>query len=57
MPDSAHRDLLTTELDYVLETLRHDGYLVRIKDPDPARDGLHHFASNILRDYWRHRTP
>ena len=57
VPDSAHRDLLTTELDYVLETLRHDGYLVRIKDPDPARDGLHHFASNILRDYWRHRTP
>jgi uncharacterized protein len=57
VPDAAHRALLSTELDYVLETLRHDGYLVRIKDKDPTRDGLHHFASNILRDYWRHRTP
>jgi hypothetical protein len=57
VPDAAHRSLLATELDYVLETLRHDGYLVRLKDKDPARDGLHHFASNILRDYWRHRTP
>lgn len=57
VPDEAHRALLATELDYVLETLRHDGYLVRLRDEDPARDGLHHFASNILRDYWRHRTP
>lgn len=57
VPDPAHRALLATELDYVLETLRHDGYLVRLKDKDPIRDGLHHFASNILSDYWRHRTP
>ena len=57
VPDAAHRALLATELDYVLETLRHDGYLVRLKDEDSTRDGLHHFASNILRDYWRHRTP
>lgn len=48
--DAAHRSLLATELDYVLETLRHDGYLVR------QRDGLHTFASHILRDFWRHRT-
>lgn len=50
VPDTAHRSLLTTELDYVLETLRHDGYLVR------QRDGLHTFASHILRDFWHHRT-
>ena len=50
VPDAAHRSLLTTELDYVLETLRHDGYLVR------QRDGLHTFASHILRDFWRHHT-
>ena len=50
VPDAAHRSLLTTELDYVLEILRHDGYLVR------QRDGLHAFASHILRDFWRHRT-
>lgn len=50
VPDPAHRSLLATELDYVLETLRHDGYLVR------QRDGLHTFASHILRDFWRHRT-
>jgi hypothetical protein len=50
VPDIAHRSLLATELDYVLETLRHDGYLVR------QRDGLHSFASHILRDFWRHRT-
>ena len=56
VPDVAYRSTLVTELDYVLETLRHDGYLVRLKDPSPARDGLHTFASNILRDYWRHRT-
>ena len=50
VPEAAHRSLLSTELDYVLETLRHDGYLVR------QRDGLHTFASHILRDFWRHRT-
>lgn len=50
VPDAAHRALLATELDYVLETLRHDGYLVR------QRDGLQTFASHILRDFWRHRT-
>ena len=57
VPDDTHRALLASELDFVLETLRHDGYLVRRKDADLARDGRHHFASHILRDYWRHRTP
>lgn len=50
VPDEAHRSLLAIELDYVLDTLRHDGYLVR------QRDGLHTFASHILRDFWRHRA-
>jgi len=50
VPDAAHRQLLNTELDYVLETLRHDGYLVR------QNDGLYTFASHVLRDFWRHRT-
>jgi hypothetical protein len=57
VPDSDHRALLATDLDYVLETLRHDGYLVRLKDKDSSHDGIHYFASHILRDYWRHRTP
>ena len=56
VPDPTHRALLSAELDYVLETLRHDGYLLRQRDADPAKDGLHNFASHILRDYWRHHT-
>lgn len=50
VPDAAHRSLLATELDYVIDTLRHDGYIMR------QRDGMHTFASHILRDFWRHRT-
>ncbi len=50
VPDAAHRSQLATELDYVMETIRHDGYLVR------QRDGLHTFASHILRDFWLHHT-
>ena len=56
VPDAAHRALLTSELDFVIETLSHDGYLHRRKDSDPQRDGRLEFASNILRDYWRHRS-
>jgi len=56
VPDAAHRALLTSELDVVIETLTHDGYLHRRKDSDPERDGRLEFASHILRDYWRHRT-
>ncbi len=50
VPDAAHRALVEDELAFVLDTLRHDGYLHR----DPG--GLTHFSSNILRDYWQHRT-
>lgn len=56
VPDAAHRALLTSELDVVIETLTHDGYLLRQKDADPELDGRLAFASHILRDYWRHRT-
>ncbi len=50
VPDLALRTLVATELDIVIETLTHDGYLHRQKDGRVA------FASHILRDYWRHRT-
>jgi AAA+ ATPase superfamily predicted ATPase len=56
VPDAAHRNLLTSELDVVIETLAHDGYLHRFKDSDSQGDGRLVFASHILRDYWRHRT-
>lgn len=56
VPDAAHRALLTSELDVVIETLTHDGYLLRQKNADSELDGRLAFASHILRDYWRHRT-
>jgi len=40
------------ELDHVLDTLKHDGYLIQEKTvPHGTR-----FGSNILRDYWLHTT-
>ena len=56
VPDAAHRALLASELDVVIETLTHDGYLHRRQDSDPKRDGRLEFASHILRDYWRYHT-
>lgn len=56
VPDASHRALLTGELDFVIETLIHDGYLYRRKDSNPAQDGRLEFASKILRDYWRYHT-
>lgn len=50
VPDPALRNMLSMDLDIVLETLLHDGYLYR------RPDGRIEFASHILRDYWRHRT-
>lgn len=40
------------ELDHVLDTLKHDGYLLQ------ERGGRHltRFGSNILRDFWRRKT-
>lgn len=50
VPDEALRITLATELDVVIDTLLHDGYVHR------RDDGRIEFASNILRDFWRHRT-
>ncbi|HWX18562.1 MAG TPA: hypothetical protein VN578_01525 [Candidatus Binatia bacterium] len=51
IPQDAHRSLLADELDYVLDALKHDGYLLQAADGD-QRTG---FASHILRDYWRRK--
>jgi hypothetical protein len=52
IPMEAQRMLLTEELDYVLDALKHDGYLLQ------TADGEQHtgFASNILGDFWRRKT-
>lgn len=50
VPDASVRSLTGEELGFVIDTLRHDGYLLR------RSDGQYQFASNILRDYWIHRT-
>jgi len=51
VPDDAHRAHVAEELDYVLDTLKHDGYVAQ-----PPQDGHRtRFASNILRDYWTRR--
>ena len=50
VPDPAIRAITGSELAFVLDTLRHDGYILR------RDDGFYRFASNILKDYWQHRT-
>jgi hypothetical protein len=40
------------ELDHVLDTLKHDGYLLQ-ESVDPHRT---RFGSNILRDFWLRKT-
>jgi hypothetical protein len=52
VPEASHRALVADELDYVLDTLKHDGYLLQATQGE-QRTG---FASNILRDYWRRKT-
>jgi hypothetical protein len=52
IPQDAHRTLLADELDYVLDALKHDGYLLQAAAGE-QRTG---FASHILRDYWRRKT-
>lgn len=52
VPDAAHRAILGDELDYVLDALRHDGYLLQ----EASGEQRTRFASNILRDYWQHKT-
>lgn len=56
VPDTTLRATLRSELEFVVETLLHDGYLHRQRSEDLAVDGRLVFASHILRDYWRHRT-
>ena len=56
VPDEAHRMLVAQDVDVVIETLTHDGYLIRRHDSNPELDGRLEFASHILRDFWRHRT-
>jgi hypothetical protein len=52
VPDAAQRALVADELDYVLDALKHDGYLLQeITGGQRTR-----FASNILRDYWQRKT-
>jgi len=52
VPEAAHRALLGDELDYVLDTLKHDGYLLQ----ETGGGQRTRFASNILRDYWLRKT-
>ena len=52
VPLPEQRTLLGDELDYVLDALKHDGYLRQ----DSAGEQRTRFASNILRDFWRRKT-
>jgi hypothetical protein len=49
--EPSHR-ALTDELDQVLDTLKHDGYLLQQTEGKQ----LTRFASNILRDFWLRKT-
>ena len=52
VPIPEQRALHADELDYVLDTLKHDGYLHQAHDgPQSTR-----FASHLLRDYWLRKT-
>ncbi len=50
IPDERVRQQFQDDYDYVLGTLRHDGYLIR----GPGESEPLRFASNLLRDFWRH---
>jgi uncharacterized protein len=52
VPLPEQRALHADELDYVLDTLKHDGYLHQDHDgPQRTR-----FASHLLRDFWQRKT-
>jgi hypothetical protein len=51
IPLAAQRALLADELDYVLDALKHDGYLRQDFDGHQRTQ----FASNILRDFWHRK--
>lgn len=46
-----HGDLTEDDLENVLDTLQHDGYILRLGDGPPAW----RFSSHILRDYWNRK--
>lgn len=50
IPSESVRETMESDIGYVTDTLRHDGYVVQ------HAGGRITFASNILRDYWRHRV-
>lgn len=52
VPVAEQRALHGDELDYVLDTLKHDGYLRQDFDQGQRT----RFASNILRDFWVRKT-
>jgi hypothetical protein len=52
IPEPAHLALVADELDYVLDTLKHDGYLLQ----QTTGKQLTCFGSNILRDFWLRKT-
>ncbi len=52
VPLPEQRALHGDELDYVLDALKHDGYLRQ----DFAGEQRTRFASNILRDFWMRKT-
>lgn len=52
VPDKTLRSLANGELDYVVDELKHDGYLLQEKGGEQRT----RFASNILRDYWLRKT-
>jgi len=51
VPDDTHRAHVAAELDYVLDTLKHDGYVLQLLQHGHRIS----FASNMLRDYWARR--
>jgi hypothetical protein len=52
VPVPEQRALHSDELDYVLDALKHDGYLSQGFDGEQRT----RFASNILRDFWKRKT-
>jgi hypothetical protein len=52
VPLPEQRALALDELDYVVDVLKHDGYLRQ----DIGDEQRTHFASNILRDFWKRKT-
>lgn len=50
VPSDSVRETMKNDVEFVADTLRHDGYVIQ------REGGRIAFASNILRDYWRHRV-